>query len=486
MNKFMIIAIVIGVITAIFLSPLLTDQFVNAKTLKKIQFTQTLTSMQDPGQGHESHQLSIILSPNKGAIYDGSITYTASEPVQIVILHEINKEDAKGQPTWTVDGDTVFGLTLVDPGTNAGSYEFTGAALALHTKNTNKFTATVSVDGWIRGQTPELMEKKEETSFEPSLKLSRSSVPAEIPLHKAFFDEKSVYYIITDTNDKAHAKAISEKQKWKVEIAPPLGKTPKESLGDVYMFLNGMKGNGTYGFQDEVFSSTPAQTEQYSAIRSVTHVTWKDDKKSEVLDSVQKILDAKKASKIELEKTDAIINMPQIVWPDGQMPVRTDKTLTDDTPYVGGQILDINLEKMAVTFVAHRGWGPDGRTIYYIVTDATPSGPANVMGVTNAPTLAKTLTSPAAVDLYQFTNGIKGSGPMGFQAGIASAALGDDTYSPLWRISVVTWNESVKASVLETIADINAKKSTGDVTVELAKPMDSDHVVNCPFIDPFQ
>jgi hypothetical protein len=486
MNKFMVMAIVIGVIAVIFSTPFLTDQFVNAKTLKKIQFTQTLTSMQDPGQGHESHQLAIILSPNKGAIYDGSITYTASEPVQIVILHEINKDDAKGQPTWTVDGDTVFGLTLVDPGTNAGSYEFTGAALALHTKTTNKFTATVSVDGWIRGQTPELMEKKEETTFEPSLKLSRSSVPAEIPLHKAFFDEKSVYYIITDTNDKAHAKAISEKQKWKVEIAPPLSKTPKESLGDVYMFLNGIKGNGTYEFQDEVFSSTPAQTEQYSAIRSVTHVTWKDDKKSEVLDSVQKILDAKKDGKIELEKTNAIINMPQIVWPDGQMPVRADKTLTDDSPYVGGQILDINLEKMAVTFVAHRGWGPDGRTIYYIATDATPSGPAGVMGVTNAPTLAKALKSPAAVDLYQFTNGIKGSGPMGFQAGIASAALGDDTYSPLWRISVVTWNESVKASVLETIADINAKKSTGDVTVDLARPMDSDHVVNCPFIDPFQ
>ena len=486
MNKYLTITIIAIFIATIFSVPLLTDQFVNAKTLKKIQFTQTLTSMQDPGQGHESHQLAIILSPNKGAIYDGSITYTASEPVQIVVLHEIDKEDAKGQPTWTVDGDTVFGLTLVDPGTNAGSYEFTGAALALHTKNTNKFTTTVSVDGWIRGQTPELMEKKEETIFEPALKLSRSSVSAEIPLHKAFFDGKSVYYIITDTNDKTHAKAISEKQKWKVEIAPPLSKTPKESLSDVYMFLNGIEGNGTRGFQDEIFSSTPAQTEQYSAIRSVTHVTWKDDQEPEVLDSVQKILDAQKADKIELEKTNAIINMPQIVWPNGQMSVRTDKTLTDDTPYVGGQILETNLENMTVTFVAHRGWGPDGRTIYYIVTDATPSGPASMMGVTNAPTLAKTVTSPAAVDLYQFTNGIKGSGPLGFQPGIASAALGDDSYSPLWRISLVTWNESVKASVLETIKDINAKKSTGDVTAELARPMDSDHIVNCPFIDPFQ
>ncbi|HSF27944.1 MAG TPA: hypothetical protein VD699_05605 [Nitrosopumilaceae archaeon] len=486
MNKYFVITIIVVVIATIFSVPLLTDQFVNAKTLKKIQFTQTLTSMQDPGQGHESHQLALILSPSKGAIYDGSISYAASEPVQIVVLHEIDKEDAKGQPTWTVDGDTVFGLTLVDPGTNAGSYEFTGAALALHTKNTNKFTATVSVDGWIRGQTPELMEKKEETIFEPALTLSRSSVSAEIPLHKAFFDGKSVYYIITDTNDKTHAKAISERQKWKVEIAPPLSKTPQESLSDVYMFLNGIEGNGTRGFQDEVFSSTPAQTEQYSAIRSVTHVTWNDDKEPEVLDSVQKILDAQKEDKIELEKTNAIINMPQIVWPDGQMSVRTDKTLTDDTPYADGQILEINLENMTVTFVAHRGWGPDGRTIYYIVTDATPSGPASAMGVTDAPTLAKAVTSPAAVDLYQFTNGIKGSGPMGFQPGIASAALGDDTYSPLWRISVVTWNESVKASVLETIDDINAKRSAGDVTVELARPMDSDHVVNCPFIDPFQ
>src|SRR5574341_1958876 len=283
MNKYIILLTIFAVVAAISTIPLLVNEVANAKTIKKIQFTKTITSMQDPGQGHESHQLAIILSPNMGTLYHGSLTYTTSEPVQIVVLHEINKDNVKGQPTWTVDGNTVFGWTLVDPGTNAGSFEFTGAALGLHTKNTNKFTATVSVDGWIRGQTPELMEKKIETTImEPSLKLSRANVPVEIPLHKAFFDEKPVYYIITDTNDKAHAKAISGKQKWKVEIAPPLSKTPKESLGDVYMFLNGMEGNGTYGFQDEVFSNTPAQTEQYSAIRSVTHVTWKDDKKPEV------------------------------------------------------------------------------------------------------------------------------------------------------------------------------------------------------------
>ena len=37
--------------------------------------------------------------------------------------------------------------------------------------------------------------------------------------------------------------------------------------------------------------------------------------------------------------------------------------------------------------------GPDGRTIYYIVTDATPTGPADMMGVVDAPKLAQTLAS---------------------------------------------------------------------------------------------
>ncbi|MGI0082065.1 MAG: DUF7482 domain-containing protein, partial [Nitrosopumilaceae archaeon] len=175
-----------------------------------------------------------------------------------------------------------------------------------------------------------------------------------------------------------------------------------------------------------------------------------------------------------------------IVWPDGQMPVKKDKTLTDETPYGEAQVLDIDTNKMKVTFVAHRGWGPDGRAIYYIVTDATPEMPAVMMGTVNAPTLAPTIISPAAVDLFQFMNGIKGSGPMGFQAGIAASAPGDENYSPLWRISMIGWKDPTQASVLETIADINALKSAGKINVELARPMDSDHIVNCPFIDPFQ
>lgn len=129
---------------------------------------------------------------------------------------------------------------------------------------------------------------------------------------------------------------------------------------------------------------------------------------------------------------------------------------------------------------------PDGRTIYYIVTDATPVGPADMMGVIHTPTSASLITNPAAVDLFQFSNGIVGSGPLGFQPGIAAAAPGDRNYSPFWRIYIVEWFDPTQASVLETKTDIDSLQKEKKINVGIAKPMNSDHIVNCPFIDPFQ
>ena len=85
---------------------------------------------------------------------------------------------------------------------------------------------------------------------------------------------------------------------------------------------------------------------------------------------------------------------------------------------------------MTVTFVAHRGWGPDGRTIYYIVTDATPSGPADMMGV--LANFSKSNCTFRSSKSFPIQSGIKGTGPLGF-VGIAAAALGDENYSPMWR-----------------------------------------------------
>ena len=317
------------------------------------------------------------------------------------------------------------------------------------------------------------------------LRLSRANVPAVIPLHQGYYNGESVYFIVTDSSDQKHADIVTEQQGWKVELAPLLANAPAAALSPMYVFTNGVEGDGVHGFQSEVFSSTPAQ-EEYSALTSHVHVEWNDDATPSILDSVEAILTAESTGMITLTELSVVMNMPQIVWPDGQMMVKEDKTLTDETPYGGGQVLDIDTDEMTVTFIAHRGWGPDGRTIYYIVTDATPSGPADGMGVTPVTSSASLIANSAAVDLFQFNSGITGSGPLGFQAGIAASAPGDANYSPMWRIFFIGWEDPDNASLLETLGDINAFRDEGLITVNIARPMDSDHIVNCPFIDPFQ
>jgi len=238
--------------------------------------------------------------------------------------------------------------------------------------------------------------------------------------------------------------------------------------------------------KDEVFSSTPSQESQYSALNSVIEVTWKNGQKEIVFESSNDIIAANESGRIEFNETGIVLNTPQIVWPDGQMNIRDDIEITDEMSYSGGQIVEINEEELTVTFVAHRGWGPDGRTIYYIVTDATPSGPAETMGVVSSPSSANLIINSGAVDLFQFKNGIKGTGPLGFQPGIAASALGDENYSPMWRIYLVEWNNEESAKILETKSDIDSFRADNLLTVSIARPMNSDHIVNCPFIDPFQ
>ncbi|MGY5152294.1 MAG: DUF7482 domain-containing protein [Candidatus Nitrosopumilus sp. bin_6a] len=332
-------------------------------------------------------------------------------------------------------------------------------------------------------KTPE--EEMTEDDMGSVLRLSRANVPATIPMHQGYYDGEDVYFIITDSSDPTHADMITANQGWQVELAPLLKNTPEAALSKTYMFTNGIEGDGVHSFQGEVFTSTPAQADVYSALTSHVHVTWNEGTIPRILDSETMILAAAENDEITLTSIDVVLNMPQIIWPEGQMMIK-DVDLTDTTPYGGGQVLDIDTEEMNVTFIAHRGWGPDGRTIYYIVTDATPSGPANMMGVVNSPTSASLIANSAAVDLYQFKNGLTGTGPLGFQPGIAAGAPGDDNYSPMWRIFMIGWGDPENAQLLETIDDVNAYKEAGLIDIGIARPMNSDHVVNCPFIDPFQ
>ena len=105
----------------------------------------TMTSSQDPGIGHEGHQLAVLLPPRDNE-YSGMVTYSASENIQLVVLHgPLAQGEDNGQAVWTPDGETKFALTLVDPNNKAGSWMFTGNALAVHTMNPDPFTVSYSI-----------------------------------------------------------------------------------------------------------------------------------------------------------------------------------------------------------------------------------------------------------------------------------------------------------------------------------------------------
>ncbi|HEX5458176.1 MAG TPA: hypothetical protein VFX64_07325, partial [Candidatus Nitrosotalea sp.] len=376
MNRLLLLVILVIVGGLVASLSLFDDQLANAGSTKKIQFTQTVTSTQDPGIGHNNEQMAIVLPPNSGSIYHGSITYSSSQPVQVVVLHQIDKGDSKGQPTWTVDGNTLYAITTIDSNSSGGSLDFTGSAIGLHSTNSSQFAATVSVDGWIRVTTPTVAQPVTVVSSTENntIKLPKSTIPVPIPMHQGMVNGKTVYYIITDSSNNLVANTISDKQDWIVQVSPVLAHVPISSYGNIFVFTNGIEGNGTRGYQDDVLSFTPTD-KQYSPLNKVIEVSWNVGRGPFILNSTKTILDANMTGKVKLTVTDTILNTPEVIWDGGALDVRTNKVLSDKTSYLDGQVLDVNVDNMTATFVGHRGWGPDGKTVYYIITAGTPQGP---------------------------------------------------------------------------------------------------------------
>lgn len=308
--------------------------------------------------------------------------------------------------------------------------------------------------------------------------LTDTNLPLKLPLIMGYVDGNEVFYITTETSNEQVAKHLTELTGQRVVYAPILKNTPKTALANIYEFTNGIEGSGPAGFQPNVADSQPGDSE-YSPLWSVQHVTWKDVSKAQELKSEDAIIAARDAGYLTVEETGVIVNCPFVQWKDNDhLPIRGNKELTDSTPYGGGQVLDIDIDNMLVTFVAHKGFAPDGSTIYYIATDASSEDTANALGVIYVPKVQDTLVSSAASDLYVFTNGIKGTGPMGFQASIGSTNAGDQYYSPLWRIQAVTWKDVENASFLTTTSEITERASGGALTTEVA-----GFIVNCPFVE---
>lgn len=141
--------------------------------------------------------------------------------------------------------------------------------------------------------------------------------PAGIPPVKGYTEGKPIEFIHTEASDPKAAKLMTEMMGSPVLLVPALAQAPKEMLADVYVFKNGVRGDGPFGFQPDVFEHPPG-TQGYRPLRSLNFVMWKDHSGARELRSAAEIKEAAARGEVTLEHTGVVVNMPLLTWPGGR------------------------------------------------------------------------------------------------------------------------------------------------------------------------
>lgn len=140
---------------------------------------------------------------------------------------------------------------------------------------------------------------------------------AELPAGKAWADGKEIYFVHTEASDPGVAETLTNMMESPVILVPSLADIPAESLANVYVFTNGVAGDGPFGFQADVFDNPPG-SDGYTPLRSLNVVTWTDESAARELTHVDDVLAAEAAGEVTIEQPGVVINMPFVVWDGGQ------------------------------------------------------------------------------------------------------------------------------------------------------------------------
>lgn len=157
----------------------------------------------------------------------------------------------------------------------------------------------------------------------------------------------------------------------------------------------------------------------YTPLWKVTMVTWKPGVTPRTLKSASAVMAAKRAGEVTLKKTGIVVNCP---------------------------VLGFGQQKT-------QGFAR-GSSVTYLDLGPVKLAPGNDV----AP-------------IWVFANGSAD------QRNIIDTLPGDDDYTPLWDVNMVTWKDGVTPRTLRSKDDVDAALAAGDVTV--AKP---GIVVNCPVV----
>ena len=108
--------------------------------------------------------------------------------------------------------------------------------------------------------------------------------------------------------------------------APALAFVPESARQQGYEFINGIRGEGSFGFQLPIASALPGD-KNYSPLVQLNFVKWNSNNNSSTstvvareLKSVNEIMTAKHNGELSIAKTNIIINSAAVMLPNMFLP----------------------------------------------------------------------------------------------------------------------------------------------------------------------
>ncbi|HXG03082.1 MAG TPA: hypothetical protein VNO23_06705 [Candidatus Binatia bacterium] len=143
------------------------------------------------------------------------------------------------------------------------------------------------------------------------------AVRPAVPLVKGYAEGREILFQHTEVSDPKVAERLTEMMKSPVLVVPALARAPEALVARVWVFTNGVRGEGPFKYQPDVFDHPPG-TPGYRPLRAIHLVTWRDERSARLLTSAREVEAAERAGAITVERPGVVANMPLVTWPGGR------------------------------------------------------------------------------------------------------------------------------------------------------------------------
>ncbi len=141
--------------------------------------------------------------------------------------------------------------------------------------------------------------------------------PTGVPPVKGYAEGKQIHFIHTEASEAKVAELLTSMMGSPVLVVPSLAQAPEAMRTNVYVFTNGVSGDGPFKFQPDVFDDPPG-TVGYSPLRALNLVTWKNEESARELKSAVEVKAAVMKGEVTIEQPGVVVNMPLLTWPGGR------------------------------------------------------------------------------------------------------------------------------------------------------------------------